>query len=543
VWVIDAQSLTVIKTIALPYFPNDLSVSADGSTLWVPRNGTTLGRIDLESLTVLADFPIPEPASRVREGLGQRLYITGNNGGVTQIDGVNGALLAKFNPETHGYSSLCTMEISPDRKVLYVGNLVDVDPMLARYDISTGTPVLVQSVPAPGANMGSSVNVSHNGQLVSYGAGQTVRLHSATDLNVVLRSFTASRAYVGPLAFAADDSLIFQSLRSQVFEEQSKIAVLDASTLQLVRTIVLPEIGGNQYRLTVDATNSNLFVHTGVGFFSSPPNLLAFPVRPAGNTVIPPPKSLLNVSTRLRSQGGENVLIGGFIITGQQPKRLVLRAIGPSLPLPGKLADPVLELYDDTPTLIGQNDNWNAHRADVLSTGIPPADEHEAVIPATLQPGSYTVVVRGLNNSSGVALVEAYDISSDSGSKLANISTRGKVEGQDNVMIGGFIIGGNEETAVAVRAIGPSLLQHGITGALEDPMLAVHDGNGALLAQNDEWQTDQEQQLINSGLAPKNGRESAMLLSLQPGAYTAIVRGKDNTTGVGLVEVYNLDAQ
>ena len=541
VWVIDVQSLSVIKTIALPYVPVDASVSADGSTLWLARAGTTLGRIDLESLTVLANFPISEPADRVREGLGQRLYITSTNGGVAQIDGVTGALQAKFNPETHGYSSRCTIEISPDRTVLFVANLVDIDPMLARYDISTETPALVQSVPAPGGNIGSSVNVSHNGQVVSYAAGQTMRLRSATDLNVVLGSFTPSKGYVGPLAFAADDSLIFQSLRSQLFEEQAKIAVLDASTLQLVRTIVLSEIGGNQYRLAVDTTNSNLFVHSGGGgFFSSPSNLTAFPVRPAGHPVIPAPRSLLNVSTRLRSQGGDNVLIGGFIITGQEPKKLVLRAMGPSLPLPGKLADPVLELYDGTPALIGHNDNWNARRTDVLATGIPPADEHEAVIPATLQPGSYTVVVRGLNNSSGVALVEAYDLSSDSNSKLANISTRGRVEGGDNVMIGGFIIGGGQETSVVVRAIGPSLENFGIAGVLTDPMLEVYDSNGALLAQDDDWQTHQEQQLIDSGLAPGDGRESAILLSLQPGAYTAVVRGKDNGTGVGLVEVYNL---
>jgi hypothetical protein len=179
---------------------------------------------------------------------------------------------------------------------------------------------------------------------------------------------------------------------------------------------------------------------------------------------------------------------------------------------------------------------------DVLATGIPPGDEHEAVIPVDLQPGSYTAVVRGLNSSSGVALVEAYDLSADSNSKLANISTRGKVEAGDNVMIGGFIIGGNEETLVVVRAIGPSLAKHGIAGALADPTLAVHNSQGDLVAQDDDWRMYQEQQLIDSGLAPTDDRESAMLLSLRPGAYTAIVRGKNDTSGVGLVEVYNLDA-
>jgi hypothetical protein len=251
---------------------------------------------------------------------------------------------------------------------------------------------------------------------------------------------------------------------------------------------------------------------------------------------------LLNVSTRLRAQIGDNALIGGFIVSGQEAKKVVLRAVGPSLPIQDTLSDPILELHDATGAIIAQNNNWNAHRADVLATGIPPSDEHEAVIAPTLPPGSYTAVVHGVNNSSGVALVEAYDLSSDSNSKLANISTRGKVETGDNVMIGGFIIGGNQPTNVVVRAIGPSLAVLGVGGALTDPMLEVHDRNGALLAQNDDWRMHQEQALIDSGLAPTDNRESAMLLSLQPGAYTAIVRGKNDSTGVGLVEVYNLDA-
>jgi hypothetical protein len=251
---------------------------------------------------------------------------------------------------------------------------------------------------------------------------------------------------------------------------------------------------------------------------------------------------LLNVSTRLRAQPGENALIGGFIVRGQESKKIALRAIGPSLPVQDKLADPVLQLFDGSGAVVAQNDNWNAHRNDVIATGLPPSDEHEAVITTSLPPGSYTAVVRGLNNTSGVALVEAYDLSPAANSKLANISTRGKVEGGDNVMIGGFIAGGDQETQVVVRAIGPSLVNFGIANALTDPTLELHDGNGALLAQNDDWRLSQEQQLIQAGLAPTDDRESALLLSLQPGAYTAIVRGKNISSGVGLVEIYNLDA-
>lgn len=237
------------------------------------------------------------------------------------------------------------------------------------------------------------------------------------------------------------------------------------------------------------------------------------------------------------------MLIGGFIITGQEAKKLVLRAIGPSLPVPGKLADPALELHDATGTIVGQNDNWNARRADILATGIPPSNQREAAVAVTLQPGSYTAIVHGVNDSSGVALVELYDLTANSNSKLANISTRGKVETGDDVMIGGFIIGGDQITNVVVRAIGPSLAQFNVAGPLDDPTLAVHDGNGALLAQDDDWRMYQEQALIDSGFAPTDNRESAMLLGLQPGPYTAIVRGKGNSVGIGLVEVYNLDAK
>jgi hypothetical protein len=142
----------------------------------------------------------------------------------------------------------------------------------------------------------------------------------------------------------------------------------------------------------------------------------------------------------------------------------------------------------------------------------------------------------------GVAVVEVYDLSADGGSKIANISTRGRVETGDNVMIGGFIIGGDQVTTVVVRGIGPSLANYGVTGALSDPWVEVYDSNGGLIAQDDDWRMYQEQPLIQTGLAPSDDRESAMLLFLQPGAYTAIVRGKNNGTGVGLVEVYNLDA-
>ena len=223
----------------------------------------------------------------------------------------------------------------------------------------------------------------------------------------------------------------------------------------------------------------------------------------------------------------------------------MIRAIGPSLSkvgVAGALADPVLEVHDASGSQIAQNDNWNSHRTEVLLSGLAPTDEHEAALTLTLQPGAYTAVVHGTNGNAGVAVVEVYDLAADSDSKLANLSTRGNVGAGVNVMIGGFIVGGDQPTNVVVRAIGPSLANYGVAGALTDPMLELHDGNGALLARNDDWLTDQEQQLTGFRLAPTDEHESAMLLSLQPGAYTAIVRGKNDGTGIALVEVYNLDA-
>jgi hypothetical protein len=396
--------------------------------------------------------------------------------------------------------------------------------------------MLLQAVKQSG-DLGN-LSISHDGTRLCFWTGLFgTNEFNTSDITQPLGLLQSLQSTYNYAIFAQDDSLIFQL--ADVRNAGQQIAVFDAATRQMIRTIALPpKTFGYQY-LGIDASNSYVIV-CGGGQNGDPPRILFYPIHP--QTVPVPPHSLLNVSTRLRAQPGENALIGGFIVRGQESKKVALRAIGPSLPVQDKLADPVLQLFDSSGALVAQNDNWNAHRNDVIATGVPPSDEHEAVIAISLAPGSYTAVVRGLNSTSGVALVEAYDLSPAANSKLANISTRGKVEGGDNVMIGGFIAGGDRETLVVVRAIGPSLVNFGVANALKDPTLELHDGNGALLAQNDDWRLSQEQQLIQTGLAPIDDRESALLLSLQPGAYTAIVRGKDANSGVGLVEIYNLDA-
>jgi hypothetical protein len=256
--------------------------------------------------------------------------------------------------------------------------------------------------------------------------------------------------------------------------------------------------------------------------------------------------SLVNVSTRMGVLTGERVLIGGFIITGTEPKKIAVRAIGPSLStmgITGLVDDPVLELHAADGSVLRTNDNWqnDPGASDLTANGIAPNNEREAATVTTLSPGAYTAVVRGKNGSTGVGLVELYDLSPSSNSLLGNISTRGFVGTGDNVLIGGFIVGPGSSGRVAIRARGPSLTGAGISDALADPTLDLHDNNGALLATNDSWQLDPgSSELLASGLAPSVATEPAILSPLPPGPYTAIVHGHASEIGVALLEVYNV---
>jgi autotransporter-associated beta strand protein len=256
--------------------------------------------------------------------------------------------------------------------------------------------------------------------------------------------------------------------------------------------------------------------------------------------------ALLNISARVEVGAADNVLISGFIIKGNALKKVIIRAIGPSLTvgggaLPGRLADPALELRNRVNGLVFSNDNWvdSPQAQQIIDSGIPPSNDHEAAIVATLSPGTYTAVMRGVNNTSGIGVVEVYDLAQDVSASLPNLSSRGFVDAGDNVMIGGFIVG-NQPSQLIVRAIGPSLTQFGITNALADPTLELHNGNGAIIAFNDDWQDSDRAAIEDTGLPPSNNNESAITATLAPGNYTAIIRGRDNGTGVGLVEIYNL---
>jgi subtilisin-like proprotein convertase family protein len=260
------------------------------------------------------------------------------------------------------------------------------------------------------------------------------------------------------------------------------------------------------------------------------------------------PTVLANISTRLRVDTGNNVLIGGFIITGTQTKKVIVRAIGPSVPLPGILADPTLELRDGNGALLRFNNDWRvgsqgfpSQETEIIATGLAPTNDRESAIVATLPANSaqYTAIVSGFDNGTGIGLVEAYDLDRTVDSKFANISTRGLVQTGDNVMIAGTIVQGFTTQRVIVRALGPSLP---LAGALADPTLELRDGNGALIASNDNWRDSQEADILAT-IPPTNNQESAIVATLPAGgaSYTAIVRGANGATGVALVEVYALN--
>ena len=261
-----------------------------------------------------------------------------------------------------------------------------------------------------------------------------------------------------------------------------------------------------------------------------------------------PPRNLLNISTRLQVLTNDKVLIGGFIITGTDPKKIIIRGIGPSLSGVGAvLENPTLELHQGSSTL-AINDDWKEHQTEVEATTIPPTNDFESAIVTTLNPGAYTAILAGKNDGTGVGVVEVYDLAPAANSRLANISTRGFVDSGSNVMIGGLIVDGGTFggfARVILRAIGPSLAASGIQGALLDPSLELHDASGSIVASNDNWKTrpdgtSQQGEIEATSVPPSNDAESALVQSLPPGNYTAIVRGTGNTSGIAVVEAYTL---
>jgi hypothetical protein len=289
---------------------------------------------------------------------------------------------------------------------------------------------------------------------------------------------------------------------------------------------------GRIYKRTPDGTVTQFVDSRDV------PYVLAFAPHPP---VVPQ-----NIATRAQVGTSQGVLIAGFIVSGAGPKKVIVRGIGPSLSRFGiadALVDPMLELHDSAGHIVATNDNWQDTQALELGwSGLYPSDTRESAIIATLTEGAYTIVLQGKNLGTGVGLVEVYDVDSSAIARLGNISTRSVVGTAENVLIAGFVLGaGQVESPVVVRALGPSLAALGVDSALADPTLELHDKNGVLIASNDDWRQQQENELTQTGLAPTNDRESAILAHLSAGNYTVVARGKGDTTGIGVVEVYHLE--
>ncbi len=560
--VLDPNTLQEVKSFQVGAWAVDFSVSVDGRTLWISRTSlnSSVARLDLDALDQVVEIPIADRVYQPQEGLDGRLYAAGANQEILQFNQQSGQIEQRFTPgQEFRHITYPQLAISPDRKTLYVADLFYVGTSLvthvglSRYDVSSPVPVLLQRVEVPAPTIGP-ITPDPSGESVFFSLGgfdgfgsgathQTICV-SAHDLNVV-KGALSYHGTSGGLSITADGNTVVQIVHltngGQVMT--GIVDLFDAHSFQLQRSIVLGSVwslgGGASVGIgsaVIDPAGSSLIASTSL----YPENLRKYDLTPP-----PPPqtpaKSLLNISTRLLTQDGDNVLIGGFIVGGTEPKKIMLRGIGTSLPLAGKLVDPVLELHRGDGSVVAKNDNWNSDRQAVLATGIAPIEEREAAIVASLQPGAYTVILHGADPATGIGIVEAYDLAPFSNSQLLNISTRGRVEVGDNVMIAGFILGGKDVNAkVVVRGIGPSLKPVGVPEALLDPMLELHNGNGTQFAANDNWRDTQSAEIQATSLAPTNEDEAAVVASLSPGAYTAILRGKSETVGVGLIEVYNL---
>jgi hypothetical protein len=428
--------------------------------------------------------------------------------------------------------------------LVYILNNANVPPATYTGTSATGAVcnngpcVTGESLPSIGRVMNFRVTVRDNngGSGGAADAGMTVTVDGATgpfrvtapNTNVSWQANstqTVNWDVNGSSANAANVKISLSTNGGQTFPTTLLASTANNGAAQ----ITVPNVATTQARIKVEGVNNIFFDISDANFTIT------------GGT--PQPTILGNISTRLRVETGDNALIGGFIITGTQPKKVLVRAIGPSLPLAGFLADPTLELRDGAGALLRANDNWRTDQeVEINATGIPPTNNLESAIVQTLPANNagYTAIVRGANNTTGIGLVEAYDLDRTVDSKLGNISTRGLVQTGDNVLIAGTIVLGTTAQKVLVRGIGPSLP---LVGKLADPTLELRDANGVLLRSNDNWRTDQETEIMATGIPPTDNLESALIHTLPANgaSYTAILRGVNNTTGVAVVEIYAIN--
>jgi len=394
------------------------------------------------------------------------------------------------------------------------------------------------SILPPNGNDGNtSVSMSNTVYGDSFGAGViavtlvTPRGSTFIEADVIFNNTIDWDSYRGPLH--PDGSLDF---RRVALHEFGHVVGLDhpdqANPKQNVVAIMNSIVSSIDTLQTDDINGAKSIYDSGPAYLTS---------NPAPN--------LVNLSTRAFVGTGNNVVIGGFIIQGSQPATVILRGIGNSLPALGitdALADTVIELHRADGTIISMSDDWidDSWASTIASYHLDPTNSQESAILATLNPGSYTVLLESFDNGdgklTGTGLIELYDLHT-TGGRAGNISTRGPVTTGSHVLIGGFIVGGSQNKDVVVRAIGPSLANSGVTGALSDPMVELRDASGNLVDSNDNWGSHPKAAQIQAeGLAPTQPAESALQVTLSPGSYTAVVTGVNGATGIGLVEIYDL---
>lgn len=396
-------------------------------------------------------------------------------------------------------------------------------------------------------------SVKNNGATISPGSSpsQNTARDASSEASVSSGSSAGIITINGNYTQGANGVLNLEIGGAAAGTQSDQLQVTGTATLGGTLTVTLvngfqPAVG-DVFKIIAPNAVAGAFATINTSGFTGSVNYSNSGITLTVNTVPNTPLNISNISTRMNVGTDPNQLIGGFIITGSEPKKVIVLATGPSLAafgLSGVLADPILELHQGD-TLLATNDNWKVPaQAEIEATGLKPGHDLESALVRTLAPGAYTAIVRGANNGTGVGTVQIYDLAPTSKSKLANISSRGFVQAADDkIMIAGFIIGGNgsANAAAVVRALGPSLGAFGIAGVLPDPTLEIKNANGSTLFSNDDWQQSPQAADISArGLAPSDPSESAIALSLPDGAYTAIVRGKAGATGVAVVEVYNV---
>jgi uncharacterized delta-60 repeat protein len=524
-------------------------VNSDGSldTSFVPN----LGQSALSVLDVTID----------RDG---KVLVGGdvfNGGNVVRLVRLNpnGSSDASFTPGTLD-GTLFAVAAQPDGKIMIGGRFATVNGVPRRHVARLASDGTVDTAFDPG--VGPDLNVRQiavqadgkpiiAGDFLNYNnvpRGNIARLQLNGTLDPSFDPGTGADEQVDALFLQADGKILIGGnidqydgvVRSRLARIRGDLVATWAPNDFADKTILLPIADDNLFE---GNEKLNLQIVPLSGAVSGPPSTAELTI--VDNDVSAPAKAL-NISTRLRAETGDNVMIAGFIITGDASKSVVLRGMGPvlgSFGINDFLADPVVDLRGPGGPIV-INNNWkDTQRAQIEGTVFQPGDDRESVIMATLPPASYTAILTGNNNTTGVGLIEVYDNNSAADSQLANISTRGLVQGSNSVMIGGFILGGNSGSSrIAVRGIGPSLAQVGLSNVLTNPTLELHDGNGATLIANDDWETDSASagQLSANGLAPSSPKEAGIFASLPAGVFTAILAGKDGGSGIGLIEIFNL---